>query len=1020
MKSKAFQELDKVVDRILTYKSKKYQRLGLETFPTNRKESEGQLGQPEEIEMEMGSSHREKFQQLLRELFQFDVADLDFGVYRIMNHKRHVIDKFIVESLPKTIANELEQGALAVQSQAAVELKNAIKLIKETFGGQALNSKGELDNQYHNTPLGEKYQSLQTKLGGGRDHEALEVNIFNHLYTFFSRYYQDGDFISKRRYSKRQKYAIPYSGEEILLHWANNDQYYVKTTDQFSRYTFKVNSITVRFNTPKADLELNNVQEARRFFIPLFDDIRWNAEANLLEVLFEHRPLNEKEATVCQQVNGNGRNAVLLWIKEQLLKQEQLVKPPKVREALNKEHHKKFDGTVVSILEHHLRQYTRRNTSDFFVHKDIKGFLSHELDFYLKNEVLSWDEVQVSGEDRPVGWLQMLQVIRSIGGQIIDFLEQIELFQKMLWEKRKFVTETHYCVTIGNLDKGLYPEIAACDAQWAEWENDHDVDTVVGDLNLDGSVIDRRISFLNSHQNLVLDTKHFEQSFVDQFLGNIEDIDDMADGLLVHGENYQALRLLEEKYKNKVRCAYIDPPFNTESQFAFKDSYRSSTWLSLMHDRLQASRDFISSDGTLYVHLDHNSNFYGRFLLDQLFGEECLLNEIIWRIGWVSGYKTAAPRYVRNHETIFVYGKKAQPYFNKKNAKIEYTTFSETSIEQQINQIKQAWGIDQMAPLRMKLVFKDTKDRVYKTGLVSNGLENKRGTYNMEDTWNCNEYEELHSNKIKRNAAEYTPNGSKITQKPEQLLQRIIEVSSTEGDIVLDYFAGSGTAAAVAKKLNRKFLAIEMGQYFDSDMLWRMKKVLSGHQVGISKQISYKGGGCFKYIRLESYEDSLNNIGFDDSLEQQALNLDDYLLQYMLKWETKKSETLLNVEKLESPFSYCLHLHMEGQIKKKSVDIPETFNYLLGLHVQTRRVYHNQEQRYLVYRGTLDGKQIVIIWRETAGWEKKDWELDKEFVEQEKFTVGGDKIFVNRDSLIPTAQSLDPVFKARMFPEIKP
>ena len=122
------------------------------------------------------SDIQNKFQELLRELFQFDSADLDFGIYRIMNHKREVIERFIGEDLPQAIAGELERGALAEQSRA----KQALEAAQEKV----------LD--------------------------ALEAAIYNHLYAFLSRYYQDGDFISKRRYSKRERYAIPYNGDSLI------------------------------------------------------------------------------------------------------------------------------------------------------------------------------------------------------------------------------------------------------------------------------------------------------------------------------------------------------------------------------------------------------------------------------------------------------------------------------------------------------------------------------------------------------------------------------------------------------------------------------------------------------------------------------------------------------------------------------------------------------------------------------------------------------------------------------------
>jgi adenine-specific DNA-methyltransferase len=152
--------------------------------------------------------HRDRFQALLRELFQFDCADLSFGIYRIMNHKRDVLDRFISNDLPKAVAEELARDALAEQSHAAAELKELAGQIVETLGKTAFDADGNLADAYREIPLGKKYLDLKAKAGGSGGREALEANIFNHLYAFFNRYYQDGDFISKRRYSKRHKYGL--------------------------------------------------------------------------------------------------------------------------------------------------------------------------------------------------------------------------------------------------------------------------------------------------------------------------------------------------------------------------------------------------------------------------------------------------------------------------------------------------------------------------------------------------------------------------------------------------------------------------------------------------------------------------------------------------------------------------------------------------------------------------------------------------------------------------------------------
>jgi len=139
----------------------------------------------------------------------------------------------------------------------------------------------------------------------------------------------------------------------------------------------------------------------------------------------------------------------------------------------------------------------------------------------------------------------------------------------------------------------------------------------------------------------------------------------------------------------------------------------------------------------------------------------------------------------------------------------------------------------------------------------------------------------------------------------------------------------------------------------------------------------------------------------------------------MLKWETKHSETLLNVGKLTKPFTYKLNIHQDGQTREKTVDIPETFNYLLGLHVETRKVYNDDGRKYLVYRGRIDHRKVVIIWRETEGWKKADLERDKKFVAKQKLTEGSDEVFVNGDSFIPNAKALEPIFKARMFAPVE-
>ena len=189
----------------------------------------------------------EKFQNLLRELFQFDCAELDFGIYRIMNYRRDVVEQFIADKLPAVVASELDRGSLAQQAQANADLEQARKDALIHRGACAIDGDGELAAHLHGTPTGQAYLDAQA---------AVERDIYNHLYTFFSRYYQDGDFISKRRYSGNKRYAIPYNGEEVYFHWANSDQYYVKTDEHFRNYDWTApNGVTVHFQLRSANVE---------------------------------------------------------------------------------------------------------------------------------------------------------------------------------------------------------------------------------------------------------------------------------------------------------------------------------------------------------------------------------------------------------------------------------------------------------------------------------------------------------------------------------------------------------------------------------------------------------------------------------------------------------------------------------------------------------------------------------------------------------------------------------------------
>ena len=305
---------------------------------------------------------------------------------------------------------------------------------------------------------------------------------------------------------------------------------------------------------------------------------------------------------------------------------------------------------------------------------------------------------------------------------------------------------------------------------------------------------------------------------------NVESIS-MDDNLIIKGNNLLALHSLKKKYAGKVKLIYIDPPYNTGSDsFGYNDKFNRSTWLTFMKNRLEVAKLLLREDGAIYIQIDYHQAHYIKVLMDEIFGENNFQREIIWRIGWLSGYKTADNNWIRNHDTILFYSKDANSLiFNK-----YYIPKSE---------------------------YKD----------IAKGSSER---YPIEDVWNGNEYDDLNSIAIVSYSGETV---SKMLnsedevkgQKSEKLIERIIRAHTTEGDIVLDFFCGTGTTGAVAMKMKRKFILIEQLDKHVDISLRRVTKVIEGEQSGVSKKNNWHGGGSFVYCEIAKA-----NQQFADEIEQ--------------------------------------------------------------------------------------------------------------------------------------------------------
>nr|WRE12034.1 site-specific DNA-methyltransferase [Helicobacter pylori] len=354
---------------------------------------------------------------------------------------------------------------------------------------------------------------------------------------------------------------------------------------------------------------------------------------------------------------------------------------------------------------------------------------------------------------------------------------------------------------------------------------------------------------------------------------------------LIKGNNLIALHSLKKKFAKKVKCIYIDPPYNTgNDSFNYNDNFNHSSWLVFMKNRLEAAREFLSDDGSIYINLDYNEVHYCKVLMDEIFGVENFQREIIWRIGWLSGYKTSINNFIRNHDTILFYSKNADKlFFNKKY--IENKDFKELIKIEKIQSNLDNLGIDRE---KQKNIIK----------IINHETRPKR--YPLEDIWNGNEYDDLNSIAIVSYSGETV---SKMLgteeikgQKSEKLIQRILEASTNENDLVLDFFAGSGTTCAVAHKMKRRYIGIEQMDYIETITKERLKKVIEGEQGGISKKCGFKGGGSFVYAELKEVNLEIKRQILNANSASECLKIFNDLNERFLKRTDNKMDEIHSEE----------------------------------------------------------------------------------------------------------------------------
>lgn len=486
----------------------------------------------------------------LKEIFQIDRPELDFGIYRILNSRADEINDYLDNKLKSKIQTALADAGNANKADLEQQLQAVIKATTEA---------GFEPDQ---SP---KVQALKKQIAetatGASEHENA---VFSHLLTFFSRYYDNGDFISKRRY-KGDTYAIPYAGEEVMLHWANKDQYYIKSGENFANYAFKLDDgRKVSFKLLSADTAKDNRKDndADRRFALIEPHTRTKLDEDGEEFEQTYQPVEVVKAT--EIINGESVETEELVIHFEYkamkkgTKQDALVQTAIatiLSDSQVQQHWADLSKRAPTEsnpsrteLERHLTTYTQRNTADYFIHKDLGGFLTNELDFYIKNEVMNLDNVQNAQVFANIEkQLRMIQCLRSVAQELITFLAQLENFQKKLWNKKKFVYKTDYLISIAIIPDELLSEIEENKEQWQAWK----------ELKLwDGKK--EKKQFLLSNKFAMIDTSFFDMSFVSIIMSSLHNLDESCTGVLINADNYQALRLIKNRFVSSFKGIYID------------------------------------------------------------------------------------------------------------------------------------------------------------------------------------------------------------------------------------------------------------------------------------------------------------------------------------------------------------------------------------------------------------------------------------------------------------------------------
>lgn len=782
------------------------------------------------------------------------------------------------------------------------------------------------------------------------DFPDFKEELFDKLYSFFNRYFtQSGSiYFNYSPFSEKVYEQVYTNDKDVILFWKTNMLYYVKSEILYQDMVAEVKGVLFHFNAKGIEHNKNNEKKDLVFSIDKIDSIKGEKPKVEVSVTYSERGRKTKTDQLIKMLNTEGIA---------------------------------FTETDLAKV---FRTFKSQTEVDYFINKNANAFLKEQFDMWLYQYMF-----KETLNSFPQQRLNQLRIIKEIAYDIIDFIAQFEDELVRIWNKPKFVLDSNYVISLGeilrrNTDSiDLVKKHHGLTEQLLEWK---DFGYINDGINPEELIEDR-------YQNLPLDTKYFK-SIEKELLSHFKEFDANCNGVLIKSDNYQALNTVKTKYKGRVKVIYIDPPYNTEDdEFIYKDKMKHSSWITMMHNRLELAHELLAEDGALFVQIDYKELHNLKYILEDIFEEENFVQLISVKTSSPAGFKTVNPGPIDVTEYIlFVTKNKSAFNFKKMYTKVDYDTnynlfienkedspenwklvsiidkFYEISGIKNTNDAKKQWGenwkvirdigiaefalenADQIVSKRdphkptdkVKQLLKESKKidnviRVEREGM-NDLLIYKGGSLTF------------YSNKIKNLDGEIVPTelltdfwsdlswagianeggvNLKNGKKPERLLKRLIEMATSDdpNEIVMDFFSGSGTSLAVAQKMGKKWIGIEFGEHFEDITLRRLKNVINGDSTGVSKVLNWSGGGFFKYYRLEQYEDVLRNAVYRDD-------------QPML-FNTNKSEyeqyVFLRDEKLTRAIEVDENHKVKTDVTKiyDDVSLVETISNLLGKDIKS-------------------------------------------------------------------------------------